>query len=183
LGPTTIESTCITAGRLSELRRLTRRRAVRAILFAITSLTVAGLATATLSNRAAADTLAWALVQAYQNNPSLNAQRAALRATDENVPQALSDYRPKLAITANASDNYIDTVTHLFSNSGNRVTSSTAVNIPFVSSGVGATASETLFNGFQTANRVRTAESQVMGARETLRVTEQQVCSTLPPPI
>ena len=50
---------------------------------------------------AAADTLEWALVQAYQNNPSLNAQRAALRATDENVPQALSGYRPKLSITAN----------------------------------------------------------------------------------
>ena len=30
---------------------------------------------------AAADTLEWALLQAYQNNPSLNAQRAALRAT------------------------------------------------------------------------------------------------------
>jgi outer membrane protein len=39
---------------------------------------------------AQADTLEWALVQAYQNNPSLDAQRASLRATDENVPQALS---------------------------------------------------------------------------------------------
>ena len=47
-----------------------------------------------------ADTLEWALVQAYQNNPSLNAQRASLRATDENVPQALSGYRPKLSLTA-----------------------------------------------------------------------------------
>ena len=28
------------------------------------------------------------------------AQRAALRATDENVPQALSGYRPKLVVTA-----------------------------------------------------------------------------------
>ena len=40
---------------------------------------------------------------------------------------------------------------------------------------VGANATYTLFNGFQTANRTRQAESQVMGARETLRVTEQQV--------
>ena len=39
----------------------------------------------------------------------------------------------------------------------------------------GATATQTLFNGFQTANRTRQAESQVVGARETLRVTEQQV--------
>ena len=39
----------------------------------------------------------------------------------------------------------------------------------------GATATQTLYNGFQTANRTHQAESQVMGARETLRVTEQQV--------
>jgi outer membrane protein len=40
---------------------------------------------------------------------------------------------------------------------------------------VGANATYTLFNGLQTGNRTRQAESQVMGARETLRVTEQQV--------
>jgi outer membrane protein len=37
-----------------------------------------------------ADTIEAALVRAYQNNPQLNAQRATVRATDENVPQALS---------------------------------------------------------------------------------------------
>ena len=45
----------------------------------------------------------------------------------------------------------------------------------FASRAVGITASQTLFNGNQTANKTRQAESQVMGARETLRVTEQQV--------
>jgi hypothetical protein len=55
---------------------------------------------------AQADTLEWALVQAYQNNPSLNAQRTSLRATDENVPQALSGYRPKLSLTATGGYNY-----------------------------------------------------------------------------
>jgi len=59
---------------------------------------------------ARADTLEWALVQAYQNNPSLNAQRAALRAADENVPQALSGYRPKLSVTASGGFNYFDQV-------------------------------------------------------------------------
>ena len=34
---------------------------------------------------------------------------------------------------------------------------------------------QTLFNGFQTANRTRAAEAQVLAARATLRVTEQQV--------
>lgn len=49
---------------------------------------------------ALADTLQMALIQAYQNNPSLNSQRAGVRATDESVPQALSGYRPTIAVTA-----------------------------------------------------------------------------------
>ena len=51
----------------------------------------------------------------------------------------------------------------------------TEANAPYTGRGVAATATQTLYNGLQTANRVRQAESQVMGARETLRVTEQQV--------
>ena len=53
-------------------------------------LTVGGIAAVAIGYgaTASADTLEWAIVQAYQNNPSLNAQRAALRAVDENVPQA-----------------------------------------------------------------------------------------------
>ncbi len=119
-----------------------------------------------------ADTLEWALVQAYQNNPSLNAQRASLRATDENVPQALSGYRPKLSVTANAGYNLASESSLLVTpNSVN----TTQFGASWISNGVGASGSYTLFNGYQTANRVRQAESQVEGARETLRVTEQQV--------
>ena len=77
-------------------------RGVRAFLLAIMSLCLAAVG----SGSAMADTLEWALVQAYQNNPSLNAQRASLRSTDENVPQALSGYRPKLSITATGGYNY-----------------------------------------------------------------------------
>ena len=60
---------------------------------------------------ALADTIEAALVRAYQNNPQLNAQRAQVRFTDENVPQALSGYRPKVAITASAGYQYTDTLT------------------------------------------------------------------------
>jgi len=123
-----------------------------------------------------ADTLEWALVQAYQNNPSLNAQRAALRATDETVPQALSGYRPKLSVTATGGYNYSSTLSHSVNQSvfPNTV-SYTNLADNFGSRGIGASATETIYNGYQTANRTRQAESQVMGARETLRVTEQQV--------
>ena len=55
---------------------------------------------------ALAETIEAALVRAYQNNPQLNAQRALVRSTDENVPQALSGYRPKVALTASAGYQY-----------------------------------------------------------------------------
>jgi outer membrane protein len=45
---------------------------------------------------AQAETLAGALASAYQYNPELNAARAGVRVTDENVPQALSGYRPTI---------------------------------------------------------------------------------------
>ena len=57
-----------------------------------------------------ADTIEAALVRAYQNNPQLNAQRAQVRITDENVPQALSGYRPRVAVTASAGVQYTDTL-------------------------------------------------------------------------
>src|SRR5436853_1609671 len=60
---------------------------------------------------ALADTIEAALVRAYQNNPQLNAQRAQVRFTDEAVPQALSGYRPKVAVTASAGYQYTDTNT------------------------------------------------------------------------
>ena len=147
------------------------RRKLRAHIWAGASL-LAAAAIGTACSEAAADTLEWALVQAYQNNPSLNAQRASLRATDENVPQALSGYRPKLSITGNAGYNYTN-ATSVFPLGGIVTTSQFAQT--FISRGVGAQATQTVFNGFQNANRTRQAESQVMGARETLRVTEQQV--------
>ena len=61
---------------------------------------------------ALADTIEAALVRAYQNNPQLNSQRAQVRFTDENVPQALSGYRPKVAITASAGTQYTDTLSN-----------------------------------------------------------------------
>jgi outer membrane protein len=117
---------------------------------------------------ALADTIDAALVRSYQNNPQLNAQRASVRSTDENVPQALSGYRPRVAVTASAGFQYTDTL----SNSGGAPSITHGTNAP---RSVGATVTQTLFNGQQTANRTRSAESQVSAAREGLRVLEQTV--------
>ncbi len=122
---------------------------------------------------ALADTIEQALVRAYQNNPQLNAQRASVRSTDENVPQALSGYRPRVAVTGSAGYQYTDTL----STSGGTPTVIVRTGIHGANSprSIGTTVSQTLFNGQQTANRTRAAESQVSGAREALRVLEQTV--------
>jgi outer membrane protein len=122
---------------------------------------------------ALADTIEAALVRAYQSNPQLNAQRAQVRSTDENVPQALSGYRPKVAVTASAGYQYTDTN----ATQGGTPTAIVRTEIHGTNAprSAGLTVSQTLFNGQQTANKTRAAESQVSGAREGLRVLEQSV--------
>jgi outer membrane protein len=122
---------------------------------------------------ALADTIESALVRAYQNNPQLNAQRALVRSTDENVPQALSGYRPKVALTASAGYQYTDSNT----TSGGSPTAIARSEIHGTDAprAAGVTVTQTLYNGNQTANKTRAAESQVSGAREGLRVLEQTV--------
>ncbi|MDR6663664.1 TolC family outer membrane protein [Tardiphaga sp. 1201_B9_N1_1] len=115
-----------------------------------------------------ADTIEAALVRAYQNNPQLNAQRASVRVTDENVPQALSGYRPRVAITASGGYQYTDAVNSIAG-------TATAIHGVQVPRAVGATITQNVYNGQQTANRTRAAESQVSSAREGLRVLEQSV--------
>ncbi len=124
---------------------------------------------------AQADSLETALVQAYQNNPTLNSQRAVVRATDENVPVALSGYRPKVTINASGGEQSLSSTAKtsgIVPGTPTNYLTQSGYNAPY---GAGATISQTLYNGFQTANRTRAAESQVFAARETLRSTEQTV--------
>src|SRR6478736_7781036 len=138
---------------------------------AVGTIACAGLPPMFLS--AHADTLDGALVLAYQNNPTLNSQRASVRATDEGVPQALSGYRPRVTFNGTVGSQYTDSTTRSQTlGLGNTYTQLSGNMTP---SSLGVTATQTLYNGFQTANRTRQAESQVQAARETLRVTEQAV--------
>jgi outer membrane protein len=128
---------------------------------------------------ARADTLEGALVQAYQNNPQLNSQRASVRATDEGVPQALAGYRPRVTANASVGQQYWDTTTRSttgpFQPSINNPSPYTHLSGNMTPYGGGVTVTQTLYNGFQTASRTRQAEGQVQSARETLRLTEQTV--------
>ncbi len=113
----------------------------------------------------ASETIESALAHAYHNNPTLNAQRAANRATDEKVPQALSGYRPQVFGNADVGDAW----------SRSTLSSGTVTETHLQPRGYGLTTRLTLYNGFQTGNLTRSAESQVLAARETLRNTEQNV--------
>jgi outer membrane protein len=114
---------------------------------------------------ASAETLAEALTKAYQTNPQLNAERARQRGTDENVPQALAGYRPQILASLSGG---LQAVRDLLP--GN--VSQSATLKPWV---IGVTVTQTLFNGFKTANSVRVAELQVQSGREALRNVGQGV--------
>src|SRR5437762_10868422 len=106
-----------------------------------------------------------ALAKAYQSNPQLNAERARQRATDENVPQALAGYRPQIVASLSGG---LQAVRNLLPD--NTIQSATLK--PWT---IGVTVTQTLFNGFKTANSVRVAELQVRSGREALRNVGQGV--------
>ncbi|WP_409564246.1 TolC family outer membrane protein [Methylobacterium sp. J-076] len=108
-----------------------------------------------------AETLEGALARAYRGNPQLNASRATTRYTDENVAIAQSGYRPTVTLSADVGTQYTD----------GRFTGAT-LNQTLTPGGAGLVISQNLFNGFQTDNNVRRAESTVYSQRETLRFTE-----------
>lgn len=139
-----------------------KRPMLRPLAFVRRSILPAFLLITTLP--AASQTLDDALAQAYSTNPTLNAQRAGQRATDELVPTAVSGYRPTLAATASAGvghSRYVDGGTPY-----------TGGILPTV---LTLTATQTLFDGFVTYNNTRNADVQVKGQREVLRNTEETV--------
>jgi outer membrane protein len=114
---------------------------------------------------ARAETVPEALVKAYQSNPQLNAERARQRSTDENVPQAMAGYRPQIVATLGVG---LQAVRDLLPDN----TIQGATLKPWT---IGVTVTQTLFNGFKTANSVRVAELQVQSGREALRNVGQGV--------
>src|SRR4051812_40743252 len=125
----------------------------------------APLIAALMAGTASADTLREALVSAYQANPTLTAQREALRATDATVAIARAAGRPQVSGTVGLNRN--------LTRSGVIVqTQGDAHNIS-VSGGVDV--SYSLFNGGAVRNNVRAAQSRVDAGRATLRAVEGDV--------
>ena len=145
----------------------------------LTSVLCLCVALACLPAGAGAETMSSALSRAYMGNPDLNQQRASVRATDENLPRALSGFRPTVTATGNAGAQYEDLRSNPTSSGGSGGagggTTSTHLRtrtLTFPRS-VGAQVQETFYNGERTRNSAKQAESQIDAARETMRLTEQ----------
>ena len=111
-------------------------------------------------------TLAEALAATYSSQPALLAERAKLRATDENVPQALSGWRPTVLMSGTAG--YGDGVSRVFSRGG-YLNAQTDRLIGTAQ----ATLTQPLYTGGKTQANVNRAKNQVMAERSTLIAQEQ----------
>lgn len=118
------------------------------------------------SGGAAAQTLEEALAQAYNTNPTLASQRAALRAADERVAQALSGYRPTVQGTLSIAGTRTNSAVE--GAGGNRSTSTAAPKT------AGISVTQPLYDATVTPG-VRRSERLVEAQRATVVTTEQQV--------
>ena len=123
------------------------------------------LASMGFADVAQAESLQEALSTAYINNPALQARRARLRAVDEQVPQALSGWRPTVRLQAEAGRERFST--NLSTAGGgeqyrNPATYAVSVNQP-------------LYSGGRTVASTDQAENNVLSERASLLSAEQQV--------
>lgn len=117
---------------------------------------------------AGAMTLTEALAAAYNNNPTLLAERAALRATDEQVPQALSGWRPTVQATGTIGGAWSDTNASEISGGGERSA---------VPRSIGLSVSQPIYSGGRTIAATARAEALVRAERARALAVEQQVFS------
>jgi outer membrane protein len=125
-------------------------------------------ALAATADGAGAETLREALNAAYKYNPRLDAARAVQRATDEEVPRALSGYRPTIAGSADTTYEVQTTAPPL----GVSPPRSAASGNP---RGYAVGLTQPIFRGFRTKNAVSLAEATVRAGWEALRDSESSV--------
>jgi outer membrane protein len=131
---------------------------------------VMGVAWTGGASAVSAETLRSALAAAYMTNPTLNAERAKLRAIDEKASQARSNFRP--SISADLDTGYLK-------GKPNPVDGTPASTGGFSAGGTNhptgytLTIDKTLFRGFRTLNAIRQADADIQSGREDLRAVEQ----------
>ncbi|MDR3423927.1 MAG: TolC family outer membrane protein [Alphaproteobacteria bacterium] len=118
------------------------------------------------SARAEYVTLEQTWAEAYQNNPSLEAERAKLRATDEQVNLALSHWRPSIDATSSVGKAY------------QRIPGQEAygdANFAADTTSYGVQITQPIFRGFRTLSETEAAKKQVKAGRAQLQDAEQKL--------
>jgi outer membrane protein len=129
------------------------------------------------ATQAPAETLSEAMAAAYLGNPVLQGERARQRATDEQVPQALSGWRPTVTLSGEGGYEWgrrtVETPLALPSRDAiDPTTTRTDDNTPArLSIGL----SQPIFRGFRTLSETARAEANVAAGQQTLVSVEQKV--------
>ncbi|HEY0149665.1 MAG TPA: TolC family outer membrane protein [Allosphingosinicella sp.] len=121
-------------------------------------LAAAGAAALLAGGAAQADTLRDALIQTYNTNPTIMAQRAQLRSLDEGVSVARALGRPQISGTGGVNQNLIRRGA-----------------APGRSVNVGVDIGYEIFNGGRVRNSIRAADERVLAGRANLRATEGDI--------
>ena len=123
-------------------------------------------------NISVAETINSALASAYNNNPTLNSQRAATRAVDESIAIAKSGYRP--TVTANANIGLSRTIAN---SSGTNIIGAPigSVQTNLAPRGFGVVINQTLWDSYLTQNNVNSAQAAVGASQQALRNAEQNI--------
>ena len=123
---------------------------------------VVGFGIAFAPEAARAETLEEVLSATYNTNPTLLARRARLRATDEGVPRALSNWRPTVRWVGEAGRGRYES---------NQATAGREQHRSPTSSSL--TVSQPLYRGGRTVAATDQAEANVLAERAALQATEQ----------
>ncbi|MEE2745955.1 MAG: TolC family outer membrane protein [Pseudomonadota bacterium] len=118
------------------------------------------------STSVSAQTLLEALASAYNSNPGIMAQRTDLKSTDESVPQAMGNWRPKIELSGDFERTYTKNNTRTTSGEKNQLRSPRNTTV---------TVTQPLFRGFRTVVGVKQAEIGVLSKRAALIGSEQDL--------
>ncbi len=113
-------------------------------------------------NDARAETLQEALALAYQTSPALGAAQAAQRAIAEEVPQALSNWRPTITGQADISTTTVDVEKPLD-------------NYSLTPRSVGGTLTQPIYRGGRTLAETKQAKARVLQGQALLLDAEQSL--------
>ncbi len=121
---------------------------------------------------AQAQTLEEALVQAYNSNPTLQAERANLRSTDENLVQARSARLPTVSADASISSQSTESTSTFVIGDQEVESTSETDSTP---KNYSISASQAIYRGGRTSGAIDQATALILAGRESLRSTEHAV--------